>query len=84
MEACDKSSLLLEQLNDVYKQYGLSNLTPSGAGGGSDAAYVTASGIPCLDTFGVVGGGIHAKDEHTDISSLSLSAKMLALAAYYV
>ena len=34
--------------------------------------------------FGVVGNGIHAKTECADISSLTLSAKMLALAALHI
>ncbi len=84
MERCERNDALLKKLNFIFKAHGLDELSPRSAGGGSDAAYITASGIPCLDTFGVVGGGIHAKDEYADISSLTLSAKMLALAAYYL
>ena len=82
MEWCERNETLLQKLNAVYEKHGIEKLTARSAGGGSDAAYITASGVPCLDTFGVVGGGIHAKDEYAEIDSIALSAKMLALAAY--
>lgn len=84
MERCERNDALLKRLNSILKAHGLDELSARSAGGGSDATYITASGIPCLDTFGVVGSGIHAKDEYAEISSLSLSAKMLALAALYL
>ncbi len=84
MELTERNEALLSSLNKIYRKHGLSVLEPRHAGGGSDAAYITAAGIPCLDTFGVVGDGIHAKTECADISSLTLSAKMLALAAIYL
>ena len=46
--------------------------------GGSDAADMTNYGIPCLDSFGVEGGGIHSKNEYGEIASLASSAKKIA------
>ena len=84
MERCERNDALLNKLNSIFKAHGLDELSARSAGGGSDAAYITASGVPCLDTFGVVGSGIHAKDEYAVLSSLTLSSKMLALAALYL
>ena len=47
--------------------------------GGSDAADVTALGIPCIDNLGAKGGAIHSKDEYAICESLKQSAKMLSL-----
>lgn len=52
------------------------------SGGGSDASFTAAIGVPTMDGFGAVGDGLHAPHEHILISSLSeraaLSAAVLA------
>ena len=53
-------------------------------GGGSDAAYTTQCGIPTLDSLGVEGGDIHAKEEFSYISSLKESAKRIAAICYNI
>lgn len=35
-------------------------------------------GIPCIDSLGVRGGGIHSADEYGEICSLCESAKRIA------
>lgn len=44
---------------------------------------MTAYKIPALDSFGVVGGKIHSKDEFAYVDSLALSAKMQAAVIYF-
>jgi glutamate carboxypeptidase len=62
---------------NIAAQIGLS-LTESGTGGGSDANFVAALGIPVLDGLGVVGGGAHSPREYLEISSLPERAALLA------
>ena len=56
-----------------------SEATLSKRTGGSDAADVSAFGIPCVDSLGVVGGYIHSPKEMAYIDSLVESAKRLVL-----
>ena len=46
--------------------------------GGSDAADVTAYGIPCVDNLGAKGGGIHSTNEYALLSSLDSGVKKIA------
>ncbi len=57
---------------------GLFRLAAGKRNGGSDAADVTAFGIPCLDSIGVGGERAHSVEEYGVISSLSESAKRIA------
>ena len=45
--------------------------------GGSDAAYVTQYGIPCVDSLGTAGGCIHSPSEFAKLESLAESAKRI-------
>ena len=65
---------LLNKLNAIYSECGLPELVPTHSAGGSDAAEVTAAGIPCLDSLGVVGGYIHSKNEYGVLDSLRTCA----------
>jgi glutamate carboxypeptidase len=47
-------------------------------GGGSDASFTAAMGIPTLDGLGAVGGGAHARSEHLVLAELPRRAAMLA------
>jgi glutamate carboxypeptidase len=47
-------------------------------GGGSDGNITGALGIPTLDGLGVVGDGVHTKNEHLLVSSLVPRAKLFA------
>ncbi len=46
--------------------------------GGSDAAYITQCGIPCVDSFGPRGGRGHSIDEYIEMETLKESAKRYA------
>lgn len=79
MEYSPKNIELLGKINDILGTYGPFTFTESAGMGGSDAAYVTAEGIPCLDSFGTIGGLLHSVGEFGEIWSLTASAKIQAL-----
>lgn len=84
MEDCERNRALLETMNRIFEQTGLSVLKAAKRKGGSDAADVTAFGIPCVDSIGVRGGKIHSPDEFAYLESLCESAKRLAAVASYI
>lgn len=84
MEKADRNFALLDRLNEIYKECGLPTLTARQSLGGSDAAEVTASGIPCIDSIGVAGDKIHTPDEYGRLSSLAEAARRIATACYYI
>lgn len=84
MERTEKNLLLLDKINEIYDETGLTTLLPVHRFGGSDAAQVTEYGIPCLDGFGVEGGEGHSRDEWAYLSSLAEAAKRMAAVAYCI
>lgn len=73
---------LLKKMNEIYKANGLPVLEASKSMGGSDTADTTHAGIPSVDSLGTTGGSIHSRDEYSDISSLTESAKRYAAVVY--
>lgn len=69
---------LFDKVNEIFKEVGLPIREKWYSPGGSDAAYITQIGVPCIDNIGVVGARIHSDEEHTYISSLPYSAKSMA------
>jgi len=47
-------------------------------GGGSDANFLAALGVPLLDGLGAVGAGAHARDEHVDIDATVARTALVA------
>jgi glutamate carboxypeptidase len=84
MEYCDRNLDLVNKINEIWKNCGLSELKPVTNSGGTDAAFASAAGIPSVDSMGNSGGKIHTTDEFAVISSLASQAKRLALAALYL
>ena len=84
MELCDRNIELVNKMNEIWKKCGLDPLEYVVSAGGSDAANVSAAGIPAVDNMGPFGGKIHTVDEYGIISSLATQAKRLTLAAYYL
>ncbi len=66
-----------ERARAIAAELGLT-LTEGGTGGGSDANFTAALGIPTLDGLGAVGNGAHALDEHVQIDSLPQRAALVA------
>ena len=82
MVRCERNLTLLDRMNAVYEAWGLPVLSPEMSKGGSDAADVTLRGIPCVDSIGVTGGGIHTVREYAEIDSLPAAAKRIATVFY--
>jgi glutamate carboxypeptidase len=75
---------VLERVNGIFKENGVPTLEGRSLSGGSDASYVTLYGIPCIDSFGTVGGYSHSQKEYARLNSLADSAKRVALVAYCI
>lgn len=84
MALCDRNIKLLDKMNDIYKENGLPELKGRACLSGSDAAYATEAGIPCVDNLGTEGGNIHSVKEYIRLQSLSESAKRIAAFIYCV
>ena len=84
MEYAERNYALLDQINEIFTANGLETVVAHKGKGGSDAAEVTASGIPCIDSIGTMGGYIHAPGEYAYLSSLALSAKRIAAIVYCI
>jgi glutamate carboxypeptidase len=61
----------------VGRELGL-ELSEGSTGGGSDANFVAALGMPVLDGLGTVGNGAHSVREHVDLESLPQRTALLA------
>lgn len=81
MELCDKNVNLYNKVNEIFEKWELPGLPLEKHTGGSDAADVTAFGIPCVDALGVHGGSIHSPDEYAFLDSLKESAKRITAIA---
>ena len=79
MEYVERNVNLLNSINEIFENNGLTKLEPYQALGGSDAAQVTNAGIPCLDNLGAIGGNIHSPNEYAIKVSLKEYAKRLAV-----
>ena len=84
MEYKEENVKLLEAVNRIWVENGLPALEGAKANGGSDAANISAYGIPCLDSLGVEGGNAHTLDEFGVLSSLKESATRMALVAWHI
>lgn len=84
MEYNEKNARLLEIMNRSFEANSLPVLKPTIRKGGSDAADVTVYGIPCVDSIGVQGGGIHTAHEFAYLSSLAECAKRLVSVIDYM
>ena len=81
MEYSLKNVDFLEKINGCFLKCGLPALAGAKRSGGSDAAYITQAGIPCVDSVGIRGGKIHSPEEYAFISSLSEAAYRVAAIA---
>ena len=82
MEVCDRNIELVGKMNDILLENGFEELKWVTNSGGSDAANVSAAGIPTVDSMGPFGGKIHTPNEFGIISSLAEQTKKLAIIAY--
>ena len=82
MEFADRNEALLKRMNEIFAKCGLPELVGVSANGGSDAAYVTMSGIPCVDSISVRGGLTHSRGEYIITESVAEAAKRIASVIY--
>jgi glutamate carboxypeptidase len=54
------------------------DLPHGSSGGGSDANFTGAAGIPSLDGLGLLGAGYHTLEEHIEVDSLAQRARLIA------
>lgn len=80
----ERNQHLLEQMNRIYGEVGLPELTGRKTPSGSDAAHTTQAGIPSIDSIGVEGGDIHSVREWANMESLARCAKRLASVAMWL
>ncbi|WP_297000217.1 M20 family metallopeptidase [uncultured Dialister sp.] len=69
---------LLKIAQEVAEESGFPKPEARLCGGGSDAAYTTAMGVPTLCAVGVEGARNHTVEEWADVDSLSRRAKQMA------
>lgn len=84
MELKDFNVKILEKANKIFAENNMQTLEGRMLRGGSDAAYVTLCGIPCIDSFGTQGGGSHSINEYAKLDSLNDAAKRIALITYFI
>ncbi len=77
MERNDQTIELFELIKGVASSLNIS-LTETGTGGGSDASFTSALGIPTIDGMGPVGGNPHSTDEYLETETLVERTKLLA------
>lgn len=78
MERSERNIQLLDRMNGIFTECGLSTLEGVRSRGGSDAAEMTCAGVPCVDSLGVEGGTYHSVNEYAVVSSLAEYAKRMA------
>jgi glutamate carboxypeptidase len=68
---------LYQRARQVGERLGM-EVEETASGGGSDANFTAALGVPTLDGLGVAGGGAHSVEEWIEIASLPRRAALLA------
>lgn len=84
MEEKEENIKILKRVNEIFAEYSIPTLEGRMLRGGSDAAYVTQYGIPCIDSLGTEGGGSHSINEFAKLNSLLDAAKRIVAIAYNI
>ena len=84
MEEKEENIKILKSVNEIFAEYSIPTLEGMMLRGGSDAAYVTQYGIPCIDSLGTEGGGSHSINEFAKLNSLLDAAKRIVVIAYNI
>ena len=77
MERTPAIAALVERARALGAEFGFT-VTEAGTGGGSDAQFAAALGIPTIDGLGANGDGAHALHEHILIDSVPPLAALIA------
>ncbi len=68
---------LYETAREIAREIGFA-IGHESAGGGSDANFTGALGIPSLDGLGALGDGMHTLEEYIEVESLPVRARLMA------
>lgn len=79
MVRSDSAVALLELVQGYAREAGFELAEAPMTGGGSDANFTSAMGVPTLDGLGADGNGAHTLDEHILISTLETRVKFWEL-----
>ena len=77
MERTENTAMLFAAAQNIAQPLGIT-LTEAQVGGGSDAQFAAAAGVPVLDGLGGVGEGPHADHEYIIVDSLPERVALLA------
>ncbi|MFC4404435.1 M20 family metallopeptidase [Gracilibacillus xinjiangensis] len=77
MEKTEKTERLLKIIKRVGNELQI-NIMDTETGGGSDASFPAALGIPTVDGLGPVGGNAHREDEYLELESFIPRTLLLA------
>ncbi len=78
MPHCERNVALFNKINSIMEKVGFDKFEYGVGIGGSDAADITAYGIPVIDSIGASGGGGHTINEFVVLDSLAHCAKVLS------
>ncbi len=73
----DMTIMLLNIIKEKGRELGI-DITDVATGGGSDASFTSAVGVPTIDGLGPVGGGAHSEEEYLEVPSLIERTNLLA------
>ncbi|WP_096156843.1 MULTISPECIES: M20 family metallopeptidase [Bacillus] len=77
LEKNEQNEQLFDIIQGVGKEIGL-QFKDTATGGGSDAAFTSATGVPTIDGLGPVGGNAHSENEYVEIKTLPERTLLLA------
>jgi glutamate carboxypeptidase len=77
MERNERMIKTFQRAQGIARDLGLS-VSEGGTGGGSDANFVAALGVPVLDGFGAIGTGAHTQHEQFETESLAERTALIA------
>lgn len=77
MMRSNKTIQLYELVREQARLVGI-EVGETSSGGGSDASYTSALGIPTIDGMGPVGSGFHSEEEYLQVTSLQERTTLLS------
>ncbi|MET3575067.1 M20 family metallopeptidase [Bhargavaea ullalensis] len=77
MERTEGTARLVELIKGIGKDIGI-DVTDTKTGGGGDASYTSAAGVPTIDGLGPVGGNAHRDDEYMEVATFVPRCRLLA------
>ncbi|MBN2284818.1 MAG: M20 family metallopeptidase [Tissierellales bacterium] len=76
MNPSEKGEDLIALANNIGKKLNI-EFGWASTGGGSDANFISAEGVPTIDALGPIGGGTHGIDEYIELNSIEPRINLL-------